>query len=88
MGPVARISTEWLGASIQSDLGHASSARRQSAAMQQRQASAAQGMETLKQRRDNVVESIQASAVQQAAKVADIKENYSSTLGKGINVWA
>jgi F0F1-type ATP synthase membrane subunit b/b' len=88
MGPVARISNDWLGAAIQSDLNHASRARQQSEARQQRQEAAAQGLDALKQAREEAVASIQASAVQQADKVADIKEAYSATLGQRVNAWA
>lgn len=88
MGPVNHISNEWLGAAIQSDLNHASNARHQSAARQQQQVAVAQGLDALRQAGNDAVASIQASAVQQAAKMDDIEEGYSSTLGKRINAWA
>lgn len=88
MGPVARIANDWLGAAIQSDLDHASNARRQVAAQRQHVAAAAQGLEALQQSRNEAVASLQSGAVQQAAKMADIKEGYNATLGTRISVWA
>lgn len=85
---VARISNDWLGASIQRNLDHVSEARQNAAARRQHVAAAAQGLDALKQSKDEAVASIQASAVQQAAKMGDIKESFSATLGKRVNTWA
>lgn len=85
---IAHISNDWLGNSIQASLNHASEARRSSAAQRQHVQAAAQGLEQLEQSKKEAVESIQASAVQQAAKVGDIKESYNATLGNKVNTWA
>ncbi len=86
--PVARINNDWLGASIKSSLDRSSEARRDHTAQRQHVAAAAQGLAQLQQSKNEAVDSIQASAVQQAAKMGDIKESFNATIGKRVNTWA